>query len=422
MNTKSAFRKNANNFLTHTSNDTGITLIALVVTIIILIILATISINIIVGENGLIAQAERAKGVYENSADREQGIMDQYANIIANGGKTPETPVGDKPGKPDENGFFTENGTIDGKKASENNPTIPKGFKPIPTETSSWTGKEKTAPTEQDVKNGLVIQDNLGNEFVWIPVPNISLMANKITDKEGQTDSNGNEYYQGKLYDFNSGTGITEMTKYGHGTENYREPAYLSGATSDDNTSYGKLFTETSLQEDYNSMIVSVKKYKGFYVGRYEMSEGFASKKKEKSADSSVNRWYGLYRKANSFYSKDDNDITVVGSMIWGSQYDRMMIWMTDNGINVRSGTPISGATRNTGIETGKEENDKLNNIYDLLGCRRDWTLEAWSSDTRVFRGGGKGSDQELWPGIRVFAGPANNYDYYGTRLTLYIK
>ena len=53
------------------SKQKGITLIALVVTIIVLIILAGVSINMLVGDNGIITQAQRAKSDTEKSADEE---------------------------------------------------------------------------------------------------------------------------------------------------------------------------------------------------------------------------------------------------------------------------------------------------------------------------------------------------------------
>ncbi len=53
------------------SRDRGITLIALVVTIIVLIILATVSINMVVGENGLIKRAEKVAESYKISSERE---------------------------------------------------------------------------------------------------------------------------------------------------------------------------------------------------------------------------------------------------------------------------------------------------------------------------------------------------------------
>ena len=55
----------------------GITLIALIVTIIILIILATISINIIFGNEGLIKRAEQAKELHEQGASGESEMLNQ---------------------------------------------------------------------------------------------------------------------------------------------------------------------------------------------------------------------------------------------------------------------------------------------------------------------------------------------------------
>ena len=50
----------------------GITLISLVVTIIVLIILASVSINLLFGENGLITMAQKAKDQYEEAAKNEE--------------------------------------------------------------------------------------------------------------------------------------------------------------------------------------------------------------------------------------------------------------------------------------------------------------------------------------------------------------
>ena len=61
MKEKSTLKDVANNYLTHTIKEKGITLVALVVTIIIILILAGITINMIVGENGIIRSAQEAK-------------------------------------------------------------------------------------------------------------------------------------------------------------------------------------------------------------------------------------------------------------------------------------------------------------------------------------------------------------------------
>ena len=61
----------------------GITLIALVVTIVVLIILATVSINAVLGDNGIIGKAKQAKSVYEESRANEITAMDELANEMA---------------------------------------------------------------------------------------------------------------------------------------------------------------------------------------------------------------------------------------------------------------------------------------------------------------------------------------------------
>ena len=54
----------------HTSNlsEKGITLIALVVTIVVLLILAGVSINLIIGDNGIITKAKQAASATEEAS------------------------------------------------------------------------------------------------------------------------------------------------------------------------------------------------------------------------------------------------------------------------------------------------------------------------------------------------------------------
>ncbi len=79
MNAKATVRKNANAFLTHTSNNRGITLVALVVTIIVLLILAGVSISLVLGNNGVITKASTA--VTENrKATAQEDIAMAWAS------------------------------------------------------------------------------------------------------------------------------------------------------------------------------------------------------------------------------------------------------------------------------------------------------------------------------------------------------
>ncbi|MCI9063891.1 MAG: RNA methyltransferase, partial [Clostridia bacterium] len=166
----------------------------------------------------------------------------------------------------------------------------------------------------------------------------------------------------------------------------------LSGTT--DNEILGKW--EKQLQGEFDEMIRSVETNKGFYVGRYECSltddktkiQSIKGKTSATAAASSCNTWYGLYQKNKEYSLKNEKLKDVVGSsMIWGSQYDQMMIWMKKNGYDVTSTTPKTGVSYNTSQTTGKENDpDVLNNVYDLLGCNSEWTLDAFDTSNRVYR------------------------------------
>ncbi len=62
----------------------GITLIALVVTIIVLLILAGIALNLTIGENGIFSRAEKAANTWRNAETNEQLAMGELGNWIGN--------------------------------------------------------------------------------------------------------------------------------------------------------------------------------------------------------------------------------------------------------------------------------------------------------------------------------------------------
>ena len=111
-------------------NFKGITLIALVVTIVIMLILSGISIATLTGNNGLITQANKAKEETENAPREEQLNM---AILEAN---------------------------MNEQETEFNGVKVPKWCAP-----TRITG-------ENNVNEGLVIVDKNGNEYVWIQVPN----------------------------------------------------------------------------------------------------------------------------------------------------------------------------------------------------------------------------------------------------------
>ena len=104
--------------------------------------------------------------------------------------------------------------------------------------------------------------------------------------------------------------------------------------------------------------------------------------------------------------------------MIWGSQYDAMLNWMTKTGIIVGN---TDDTKRNKETVTGQNEKDVINNIYDLYGCHYEWTIEAHDISHRVRRGGYLGGSNS--PASRYDDdSPSNTDSLYSSRATLYIK
>ena len=89
--------------------EAGITLLALIITIIIIIILASITMNMAFGDNGLIQIARETKNDAEDSVstqiDEMDGVIDTYMNSMAEGSNIPE------PWHEDEEGNIT-NGIV----------------------------------------------------------------------------------------------------------------------------------------------------------------------------------------------------------------------------------------------------------------------------------------------------------------------
>lgn len=70
--------------------DKGITLVALIITIIVLLILAGVSISMVLGDNGLINKAQKSVNTYDNSAANENAMLfnienkfDQYLHNLS---------------------------------------------------------------------------------------------------------------------------------------------------------------------------------------------------------------------------------------------------------------------------------------------------------------------------------------------------
>ncbi len=333
----------------------GITLIALVVTIVVLIILATVSILAVFGDNGIIARAQKAKNIHQEGKADETNTLDDYASYIGNyldgkgGSDTSKDPT--------ENWDLTKVTIIDGGNGTK--VPLPNGF--------YYVGG--------DILTGLVISDkqgdtmsasgtSMGNQFVWIPVSSEADLTRTEFDK------------------------TTGQPTTGLDTTEYTEP-YVSGYS-----------TEAS---EYNTMKAQVLKYGGFYIGRYEAginsttlrtkvttAQTVVCKKgvapynwvpwgKAMNDASEVEGESGAVYLAKNFASQH-NYTSVTSTLIYGCQWDAMCRYIGDS----QRTTPKKSALE----LTGSVSTDVSKNIYDLAGNCREWTMEAYTTTGRVLRGG----------------------------------
>ena len=146
----------------------------------------------------------------------------------------------------------------------------------------------------------------------------VDLVANPTAERPmAILQSGSTTNYQGILYSFSGTTSTARSIVSVTGTSGFREPAYLINSTYADASSYNTVgITQNSLQGEYNSMIGSVAKYGGFYVGRYELGlEGKSKEPVSKKASDTVitadateskgNMWYGLYSKCKSYSAEN---------------------------------------------------------------------------------------------------------------------
>ena len=399
----------------------GITLIALVITIIVLLILAGVTIATLTGDNGILTKAQSAKTQNDKATAKEKvdlaiaasldetgkinlgqlktnlnnidGINPKVGDITDSRFPLEVTVDGTKVTiKKDSNGkYSTSVGESTGSSGGGQEEEQISDHSEVVVPTITATGNLANKPNIKEVRQGnipipqgynyikgdkiggAVITDAAsgkekeGNEFVWVPVDTLSNMAVPTSG----TDANRNTNYRGVLYDWN--TDATGNTAYDWSADStsYREPAN----SSSDSTSKNSSWTSTLYQEEYNKMIKSVSQYGGFYVGRYEMSLNSETKNAESkygatsanAKDTDTNQWYGLYNKAKTYAPEKNSDNTenasqkVVSSMIWGSQYDAILKWMKGNNINVTSSSPtdlsIGTTSKNTTRVTGGANN-----------------------------------------------------------------
>ena len=388
----------------------GITLVSLVITIIVLLILAGVAINLAMDEEGLIGKAEEAVESWDRAVGEESNaiknifmVANEIAGGVTGGDGDDITYVGDVPVP---NGYTAsqisnEDSEAEGLVIYE----IPEGAKVNWTDNKDSNGKNQSTITIGG--NTTNLQETV-NQYVWIPVGEINDMVmcesnNKIADEKGnkicnivydeatntltcQTHSDTATNLVGRLYTgllVNTGNSIysytMDFTKRDQTYDkiSYHEPNTLSYDAD-------KSLTIDQLKSDFTAMAKSVAKNGGFYISRYEIGTGGSSKKGQPvlTAASSggtnylgANTWYGLY---NTIRNIEANR-----QMIWGCQYDQVIKFIGEQAQVGHSDRKLTI----TNALSGQNEQDCMNNIYDLEGNHCEWTAEAASTSSRVRRG-----------------------------------
>ena len=389
--------------------EKGITLVALVVTIIVLIILAGVTLNIVLDNDGIINKAKQAADDYENAQREEQELLGQIEKYL-------------NPLIPD--GYVVS--SVPGENIVSSGLVIYEGDEPV---------------TEENHEESMLNR----NQYVWIPVDDINSMVmcssntgdsicNLVYDEETNTLECTNPEHAstatnlvGRLYtSTRTSTTDGDNTIYSYTMDfTKKDQTYDSNGYHEPNTvssDASNSLTIEQLKSDFTAMAKSVAKNGGFYISRYEVGANGESKKNQKvltaaSSDGSnylgANMWYGLY---NTIRKIDENK-----QMIWGCQYDQVIKFI---GEEAQVGHKERNLTATHDL-SGQNELDKMNNVYDLEGNYREWTLENYYSDIRVIRGSNFGgiNDGKFYPASYRALTYGNPTDVFtdSTRLTLYL-
>ena len=417
----------------------GVTLIALAVTIVVMLILAGVTISVLNGENGIVKQAQKAK---EESKIKElkekvridiagkrveningelrvsvlKEILDKYFdNVPVETQITSETKL---KAKEEYGKYEMKISDIDvGEITYETSYTIFKDVNgeqvPIP---EGYIVSENS--DENIVNKGLVISDSRGNEYVWISCT-VDSSSNKLQYKR------------------------TEWGVEKDGTDNSR--AIKDELTLKDiDVTYSKTDTDNGINEEISKEIVaqinaekeSIKKYGGYYIGRYEVGKDNKTAVIKAEQEPYVNiKWSKAYELAKGIGGGEGATTYLCSSYSWdtainfiqnttGKNYATSIIGFNGNWksqeVKDSSGKvikPVNTAQRlNTGLTTA------LCNIYDMGGNVGEFTTELnpGTSETVVLRGGSiyyNSPAGHRWDNI---SGGASSY--YGFRATLFLK
>ena len=379
------------------NKDKGITLVALVITIIILLILATISIQSLTN-TGLFQKASEAKEKTQNAEENQAKTLNEYEDELNKyiSGTAKEkfkgTTVADAIKYAD---ILNNDNNTELQDEYGNKIVVPAGFK--------ITNDATT------VNKGIVIVDSNENEFVWIPVGKI------YTDKE-KTEANTKTIELGR-YEFDS-----------NGVKSAYSGSYVEEDKGD---------TTTTLKNLGNTIAKNITNFKnsattngGYYIGRYEARTKTARTAKdnalaqitEKGTDSVYNYVTQLQaaQLAQNMYNSNKFISDLMNSYAW----DTLTLFLQTCGTNATYSrqTRVSSTLSQTGTNT-QSIKDVQCNVYDMASNVYEWLTETSnrSGYPCVYRGGGY-DDNNGYTSFRYSLETSYSYKSIGFRPILFVN
>ena len=388
--------KNKRNYL----RENGITLIALVVTIVVLLILAGVSVNALFGNNGIIEKAKEAQNKMDKATENDQKEINELTNWLDN--QVNGTTGGGTTGE-DDNPSTTPKisrliGTVVDKntKAEDaygNKITIPKGFKVVAHGTvagsATYTYSGDNIPAVQD---GIVIENGTdGNQFVWVPVGTIknkNNTTNTITLGRYEFDSNTGALKSNTPVQVASVENCTQEVTI---NTNYKElSVFRAGNSATDSTAQNA--TARNLKEFISTTLSNG----GYYIARFEAS-GTASKITSKYNQKVLVdiTQPNAAKLAREMYEevKENNELVYASDLVNSYAWDTAIVFIQTYSVKTDYASHNESNTTKAFTATGKN-NDKYCNIWDMSGNAYEWTTEysTYSFDSYfnpcVFRGG----------------------------------
>ena len=348
-------------------NNNGITLVALVITIIILLILATISIQSLTN-TGLFKKAQEAKEKTQNAEENQAKTLNEYEDelnkYISGDVKTPIKKVTDNI---DSVLSTTDNTELE--DAYGNKIVVPAGFKIV---SNSDTNNATT------VDKGIVIEDattgaTAGSQFVWVPVGTI------YTSIE-HTEANKRVITLGR-YEFDETSG--EERNY--------SGSFVEEDTNDASTIQNK---GNIIAKNITNFKNSVAANGGYYIGRYEARTTKARSSTNDTltqiTEKGIDQLYNCVTQsqaasqAKNMYNSNKFTSDLINNYAWDTAITFIQK-CTNQTKYSRQNSLNTGSIAQTGTTI-----DKQCNIFDMASNVFEWTTETsnYSDYPCVYRSG----------------------------------